>query len=272
MPKKNEVRDNFFSENQPEQKDNNINSSNRIWSSTGQLFELLKIDSLQRNNPQEISFQHIRYKKGQQICKAGAKSHHFYVVHTGFLKSSWSDEYGEEKVFNFPMRGNLFGLSSFIENKYQNDVVALSDVDLIIVPSKLNFLKSDDGEIFSNKIIEILLKSLISSQYTEYIISKLRAEVRVAKFLLSLGAKYKILGFSDISFNLMMTRRDIGNYLGLTLTTVSRILSEFSAAGIITIDVKAVRINDLVALKRLRTIDSIHSQELPARSDNLRIN
>ena len=55
MPKKNAVRDNFFSENQPEQKDNNINSSNRIGSSTGQLFELLKIDSLQRNNPQEIS-------------------------------------------------------------------------------------------------------------------------------------------------------------------------------------------------------------------------
>ena len=88
MPEKNAVRDNFFSENQPEQKDNNINSSNRIWSSTGQLFELLKIDSLQRNNPQEISFQHIRYKKGQKICAAGAKSHHFYVVHTGFLKSS----------------------------------------------------------------------------------------------------------------------------------------------------------------------------------------
>ena len=267
MPRKNTRYDNIFVQNQAEQDASTMDSNKRIWSSTEQVFELLKIGRLPKPQLHEIKFQHIRYKKGHQICTSGEQSKHFYIVHTGFLKSSWSDEYGEEKILKFPMRGDIFGLSSLIENKYKNNIYALSDIDLIIVPSKLNYLLGDDTEIFYEKIIEILLTSLISSQHNEYVISKLRAEARVAKFLRLLGAKYKVLGFSDISFNLMMTRKDIGSYLGLTLTTVSRILSEFSATGIITINGKSVQINDLTALQRLRNINFVHSENPAARSE-----
>jgi CRP/FNR family transcriptional regulator len=103
---------------------------------------------------------------------------------------------------------------------------------------------------------------LITSQYVEHIISKLTAEARVAKFLISLGKKYAQLGYSENSYNLVMTRADIGSYLGLTLTTVSRIISEFSRSGIITVKGKYVQINDQFALKRLRHISAIRSLEL----------
>jgi len=51
-----------------------------------------------------------------------------------------------------------------------------------------------------------------------------------------------------------MTRNEIGSYLGLTLETVSRALSEFNRAGIVSVDQKSIRINDLEALKKLRRV------------------
>jgi CRP/FNR family transcriptional regulator len=180
-------------------------------------------------------------------------------VYFGFLKTSFSDEYGDEKVLNFQMRGDLLGLDTLANNEYLNDVTALSDVELVIIPNTLNSFQRNHGSFLATKLIEILCKELITSQYLEHIISKLTAEARVAKFLISLGKKYARLGYSENAYNLLMTRNDIGSYLGLTLTTVSRILSEFSRSGIITVKGKSVRINDPFALKRLRHISAIRN-------------
>ena len=231
----------------------------RIWSSNGQLFDLLQIEKPTSIPSSLINYQHVSYKSGQTICKAGDQASSLFVVYFGFLKTSFSDEYGDEKVLNFPMRGDLLGLDTLVKHEYQNDVTSLSDVELIIIPNTLKSFQVMDGNILATKLIEILCKELITSQYIEHIISKLTAEARVAKFLISLGKKYAQLGYSENSYNLVMTRNDIGSYLGLTLTTVSRILSEFSRSGIITVKGKSVQINDPFALKRFRHISAIRS-------------
>ena len=118
--------------------------------------------------------------------------------------------------------------------------------------------------ILVNKLLNIFSKELVNTQKIEYIIGSLPAEARVAKFLLSLGQKYAQLGYSDNSYNLKMTRNDIGSYLGLTLETVSRTLSEFNKAGIVTVDQKSIQINDLETLKRLRRTTPVRSRKLSA--------
>ena len=234
-------------------------SQQRIWSSTQQLFESLQIEIPIGIPSSLVNYQHVTYKSGQRICSAGDKASSLFVVYFGFLKTSLSDEYGDEKVLNFQMCGDLLGLDTLANNEYLNDVTALSDVELIIIPNTLNSFQRNHGSFLATKLIEILCKELITSQYLEHIISKLTAEARVAKFLISLGKKYARLGYSENAYNLLMTRNDIGSYLGLTLTTVSRILSEFSRSGIITVKGKSVRINDPFALKRLRHISAIRN-------------
>lgn len=226
----------------------------RIWSTRKQLFQILKIDEKIEEDYDSADYQHIKFKADQKICLSGTPCHNLFIVYSGFLKTSWSDKNGTEKVLGFPMRGDVIGLDGLLENQYVNDVVAMSNVELIILPNK-KFLSNDDGDIFlKNKLIKIFCEKLIEAEKLEYMIGSLPAEARVAKFLLSLGRKYHQLGFSEKSYNLKMTRNDIGSYLGLTLETVSRTLSEFNRLGLVTVLQKSIRINDVESLKKMHKI------------------
>jgi len=232
----------------------------RLWSSKQQLFNLLKIESPISDSDNLNDYQHIKYKSDQKICASGDMYNNLFVVYSGFLKTSWSDMNGNEKILSFPMRGDVIGLDGIGRNEYQNDVVAISDVELIIIPNKKINQYENDDILLQSKLLHILCNELINSQKIEYIIGALPAEARVAKFLLSLGQKYHQLGFSGKSFNLRMTRNDIGSYLGLTLETVSRTLSEFNKVGLVTVDQKYICIHDTERLKQLRRITPVRKK------------
>jgi CRP/FNR family transcriptional regulator len=76
------------------------------------------------------------------------------------------------------------------------------------------------------------------------VLGKLSAERRIAHFLLDIAARFKKHGLSASRFNLSMTRHDIGNYLGLAVETVSRILTRFQGGGIIEVDRRSINIKD----------------------------
>ena len=79
-------------------------------------------------------------------------------------------------------------------------------------------------------------------------INKRSAEERIATFLVSLSSRFHKLGYSAKEFNLPMSRQDIGNYLGLTIETVSRLFTKFQKSGIIKIDKKTILIIDMQTL------------------------
>ncbi|CFO79796.1 transcriptional regulator [Bordetella pertussis] len=79
----------------------------------------------------------------------------------------------------------------------------------------------------------------------------MRSEQRLAAFLLNLSQRYAALGYSSTEFVLRMSREEIGNYLGLTLETVSRLFSRFGREGLIRINQREVRLIDLPGLKQL---------------------
>ena len=79
----------------------------------------------------------------------------------------------------------------------------------------------------------------------------MRAEERIAAFLLNMSQRLSARGYSPIEFHLRMTREEIGSYLGLKLETVSRALSAFDTAGLISVHLKSVDIRDHAGLKRV---------------------
>src|SRR5690606_4704882 len=79
----------------------------------------------------------------------------------------------------------------------------------------------------------------------------MRSEQRLAAFLLNLSQRYAALGYSSTEFVLRMSREEIGNYLGLTLETASRLFSRFAREGLIKINQREVRLLDVPTLKQM---------------------
>jgi len=83
------------------------------------------------------------------------------------------------------------------------------------------------------------------------LLGSMRAEERLAAFLLNLSHRYRRRGYSAYEYQLRMTRKEIGSYLGLTLETVSRLFSRFQKMGFIRIHGRTVKLLDHDALTRL---------------------
>jgi CRP/FNR family transcriptional regulator len=79
----------------------------------------------------------------------------------------------------------------------------------------------------------------------------MRAEKRLAVYLVDLSQRYRARGFSSDEFVLRMTRGEIGSYLGLKLETVSRQLARLQREGLIHVEGRVVKLLDRVALARL---------------------
>jgi CRP/FNR family transcriptional regulator len=79
----------------------------------------------------------------------------------------------------------------------------------------------------------------------------MNAEERLAAFLLNLTHRLQTRGFSQSELVLRMTRKEIGNYLGMSLETVSRTFSKFSIEGIVDVKLRYIRILNADALKMI---------------------
>lgn len=226
----------------------------KLWSNLKELCEVLRIPHVAAHTDEELLFQHVQFKTGQRIHTIGQPFDTLYIVHSGFLKTVLIDEFGNEQVLSFPMKGDLFGVDGIHTKRYASEAVALSNCDLILLPfKKLTALGRVHPE-FEHAMYSVMSRELVREQAMVSMLGALSAEARVARFLVSLSERYAEMGYSPKLFNLRMTRHEIGSYLGLTLETVSRTLSAFNEIGLITVDQRSIGIKDADALKTLRRL------------------
>ena len=83
------------------------------------------------------------------------------------------------------------------------------------------------------------------------LVSKKRAESRLATFLLSIASRLEKRKLPDDSFQLAMSRSDIGNYLGLAEETVSRMFTRFQEDGLLTVQRKLITLEDKDRLEEI---------------------
>jgi CRP/FNR family transcriptional regulator len=82
------------------------------------------------------------------------------------------------------------------------------------------------------------------------LLGSMSANERLAAFLLNLSQRFAARGYSEREFHLRMSRAEIGSYLGMTLETVSRTFTALQQEGLLEVDKRHIRVNDLDALKR----------------------
>jgi CRP/FNR family transcriptional regulator len=226
----------------------------KLWSTLKEVCELLRVPASPSVADEEFLFQHMQFKAGQRVHTIGQPFDMLYIVYSGFLKTVMIDESGSEQILSFPMKGDLFGIDGIHGKQYTSETVALSNCDVVLVPFKtFTALGRMHGDLES-AIYGTMSRELVREQTMVSMLGSLSAEARVARFLVFLSERFTQMGYSGTQFNLRMTRQEIGNYLGLTLETVSRTFSAFNAIGLISIDQRAVVINDVQALKTLRRL------------------
>jgi CRP/FNR family transcriptional regulator len=97
----------------------------------------------------------------------------------------------------------------------------------------------------------VLSREVVRDHGVMMLLGSMRAEERLAAFLLNLSKRFTRRGYSQTEFHLRMTREEIGSFLGLKLETVSRLFSKFQEDGLIEVQQKHVRILDADGLEKL---------------------
>jgi CRP/FNR family transcriptional regulator, anaerobic regulatory protein len=224
----------------------------KLWSCLKEVCDLLRIPA--RPQTDDLQFQHMQFKAGQRIHTIGQPFDMLYIVNSGFLKTVMIDEIGNEQVLGFPMKGDMFGIDGIHRKQYSTETVALSNCDVILVPFKTFSSLGRTHPDLEASIYAVMSRELVREQAMVGALGSLSAEARVARFLVFLSERFVEMGYSGSQFNLRMTRQEIGNYLGLTLETVSRTFSAFNAVGFISVDQRAIAVNDLQSLRTLRRL------------------
>ena len=103
----------------------------------------------------------------------------------------------------------------------------------------------------AHQVHRMMSREIVREQGQVALLGNMRADARLAAFLLELSEKFAARGYSATDFHLRMTRDDIGSYLGVTLETISRALSRLQEQGLITAKLRTIAIVDVARLRRL---------------------
>jgi CRP/FNR family transcriptional regulator len=190
-----------------------------------------------------------RVHEGESLVRAGDKFHSLYVVRSGCFKTVYTDFSGSEQVLGFPMSGDLMGADGIDSGHYSSTAISLDTSEVVIVPLTSLVRLAYECPKLEALLYRVLSRELVRVQNMAWALGTLGAEGRVAAFLLALSTRLGALGYSRYSFNLRMTRQEIGSYLGLQLETVSRALSALNSSGVIQVHQRSVDIVDADALR-----------------------
>ena len=189
--------------------------------------------------------------RGESLFRSGEAFSSLFAVRTGFFKTCVSSVDGRDQVTGFQMAGELLGLDGIGTDRHTCDAVALEDSQVCIIPyHQLEDLSRELPDL-QHHFHKIMSREIVRDHGVMLLLGSMRAEERLAAFLLNLTQRLRARGFSGSSLILRMTREEIGSYLGLKLETVSRAFSHFQEAGLLTVKQRQIEVLNPDALQKL---------------------
>lgn len=190
-------------------------------------------------------------RRGDHLYRAGAPLQSLFAVRSGFMKSCVLHDNGREQVAGFHMMGEFLGLDAISTGKHICDVVALEDSEVCEIPFSHLERLSRELPSLQQQLHRLMSREIVRDYGVMLLLGSMKAEERLAAFLLNLSQRFAARGYSSTEFNLRMTREEIGSYLGLKLETISRALSRFQEDGLIEVRNKRIKIVKMDALRAL---------------------
>ena len=192
-----------------------------------------------------------KVKRGAALFNDGDKFTSLYAIRTGFFKSCTTTEDGRDQVTGFQMAGEVIGLDGIVNDHHSCNAIALEDAEVCVMPFESIEKISREVTALQSHVHKIMSREIVREHSVMLLLGSMRAEERLAAFLLNMVQRLHARGFSQTELVLRMTREEIGSYLGLKLETVSRTFSKFVEDGVVEVRQRHIRILDMDALNRL---------------------
>lgn len=187
-------------------------------------------------------------QKGEYIYRQGDAFKSLVAIKSGSAKLVSSDSEGNQHLINVLLPGELIGFDGLYQDIYSCSVIALETTNYCALPADkftelYTKIPNAARELFkhSSEIINEYQNRIVTNTYS--------AEAKIALFLINLSDRLKKRGLSPLEFDILLTRQEIGQHLGLTLETVSRMLKQFQDMELIIVQRKQIQIKNLQALR-----------------------
>lgn len=193
-------------------------------------------------------------KQGEALIRQGEQFQNVYAVQSGFFKTVLISSDGREQITGFQMTGEFVGLDGIEQDQHSCSAVALEDSEVCVLPfSKLEAL-AREMDVLQRHLHRMLSQDIVVKSNAMLLLSSIRGDKRLASVLINLTQRLHARGFPSTELDLRMSRMDLSNFVCLKYETVSRILSQLVADGILEIKRRHVRILDQTALTQLANL------------------
>ena len=192
-----------------------------------------------------------KIKRGETLYHNGEKFSNLYPIRTGFFKTCITSEDGRDQVTGFQMAGEVIGLDGIVHDHHTCDAIALEDAEICAMPFAQIEDLSREVNSLQHHVHKIMSREIVREHGVMLLLGSMRAEERLAAFLLNLAQRLHARGFSKSELVLRMTREEIGSFLGLKLETISRTFSKFVDDGIVDVKQRHVHILNTQALQEI---------------------
>ena len=194
------------------------------------------------NTLDEIIDRKRPFHKGDKLYTDDQEMHALYAIRSGTFKTFTVNEQGEEQVTGFHLAGDLLGFDAIADSKHKSFAQALETSMICEIPYDNLDTLSNTMPKLKKQVLRLMSNEIRTDQEMLTLLNRKNAEQRVATFLVNLSQRYHDRGLSASEFRLTMTRSDIGNYIGLTVETISRLLNRFHKNGLIKLEGKLISI------------------------------
>jgi CRP/FNR family transcriptional regulator len=199
-----------------------------------------------------------KIKKGEALFHSGEAFTSLYAIRSGFFKTCLTTDDGREQITGFQMAGEIMGLDGISTERHNCDALALEDAEVCVMPFGMVEELSREITGLQRHVHKIMSREIVRENSIMMLLGHMRAEERLAAFLLNLLQRQQARGFSSTEMVLRMSREEIGVYLGLKLETVSRTFSKFVDDGLIEVKQRHIKVIHLEGLNALMKQPECH--------------
>ncbi len=192
-------------------------------------------------------------KKGEMLYRSGDPLRSLYAIRSGALKTTGLIEDGRAQITGFYLPGELLGIDAINSDKHPCSAESLETSEVCEIPfAALEELASHVPGL-QHQLLRIMSREIVRDEEMLMMLGRMTAEERLASCLMSFSRRLARLGGTPTEFKLSMSRQDLGEYLGLALETVSRLLSRFHDEGLIGVHGRQITLRDMKRLSDMST-------------------
>jgi CRP/FNR family transcriptional regulator len=192
-------------------------------------------------------------KKGEMLYRFGDPLKALYAIRSGSLKTTGLIEDGRAQITGFYLPGELLGMDAINTDVHPCSAEALETSEVCDIPYMALEGLAQQIPSLQHQLLRIMSREIVRDEGMLMMLGRMSAEERLASCLMSFSRRLARLGDTSVEFKLSMSRQDLGDYLGLALETVSRLLSRFQDVGLISVHGRQIALRDVNRLRAMAT-------------------